>query len=103
MAEEARELAARGYHPSKIEAVLRFQGFLEAAEWIGQPYMHKQLKNIAERARRSDQIKWNALPPSKKKKYAGTTQAEIVWLNAGVIPNPAAQLLQLEQISGNPT
>ena len=40
----------------------------------------------------------------KRSKFvAGTTQAEIVWLKAGVIPNPAAQLLQLEQMSGNPT
>ena len=64
MAEEARELAARGYYPFKIEAVLKFYGFLEAAEWIGQAQIQKELKEIAERARRSDQIKWNALPPS---------------------------------------
>ena len=64
MAEEARELAARGYYPFKIEAVLKFYGFLEAAEWIGQAQIQKELKDIAETARRSDQIKWNSLPPS---------------------------------------
>jgi hypothetical protein len=44
--------------------VLRANGFPEAAEWIHQPHIYKELKDIAERARPSDQVKWNALPPS---------------------------------------
>ena len=38
MLEEARELAGRGHYPLMIEAVLRANGFPEAAEWIDQPH-----------------------------------------------------------------
>jgi hypothetical protein len=33
-------------------SVLRANGFPEAAEWIDQPHIHKELKDIAERARK---------------------------------------------------
>ena len=52
MLEQARELAARGHQPLMIEAVLRANGFPEAAEWIDQPHIHKELKNIADRVRK---------------------------------------------------
>ena len=58
LAEETRELAARGYYLFQVQAVLKAYGFPEAAEWI-----YNELKEIAERARRSDEIKWNSLPP----------------------------------------
>jgi hypothetical protein len=35
-----------------VEAVLRANGFPEAAEWIDQPHIYKELKDIAERARK---------------------------------------------------
>ena len=52
MLEQARELAARGHYPMMVEAVLRANGFPEAAEWIHQPNIYKELKDIAERARK---------------------------------------------------
>ena len=52
MLERARELAARGHQPLMIEAVLAANGFPEAAEWIDQPHIHKELKSIADRARK---------------------------------------------------
>jgi hypothetical protein len=61
--EQARELAARGHDPLMIETRLRVNGFPEAAEWIDPPNIHNELKDIADKARRSDQFKWNALPP----------------------------------------
>ena len=51
MLERARELAARGHYPSMI-AMLRAHGFPEAGEWIDQPNIHNELKDIAERARK---------------------------------------------------
>ena len=63
MLEQARELAARGHYPLMIETMLRTNGFPEAAEWIDPPNIRKELKDIADRARRSDQVSWNALPP----------------------------------------
>jgi hypothetical protein len=35
-----------------IEAVLAANGFPEAAEWIHQPHIHNELKNIADKARK---------------------------------------------------
>ena len=35
-----------------IETVLAANGFPEAAEWIDQPNIHNELKDIAERARK---------------------------------------------------
>jgi hypothetical protein len=52
MLEQARELAARGHYPMMIEAVLAANGFPEAAEWIDQPHIHKELKDIADKARK---------------------------------------------------
>jgi hypothetical protein len=43
MLEQAQELAARGHQPLMIIAVLRANGFPEAAEWIDQPHIHKEL------------------------------------------------------------
>jgi hypothetical protein len=52
MLEWARELAARGHYLSMIETLLRANGFSEAAEWIDQPNIHNELKDIAETARK---------------------------------------------------
>jgi len=52
MLEQACDLAARGHQPLMIEAVLRANGFPEAAEWIYQPHVHKELKDIADTARK---------------------------------------------------
>ena len=51
MLEQARELAARGHYPLMIENMLRANGFPEAAEWIDQPHIYKELKDIAETVR----------------------------------------------------
>src|SRR3954454_14184782 len=48
----ARELATRGHYPPVIEAVLTATGFAEAAEWIDQPHVFRELKDIADRARK---------------------------------------------------
>lgn len=53
MMKRARELAARGHYPVMIEAVLGANGFSEAAEWIEQPHIHNELKEIADSARRT--------------------------------------------------
>ena len=52
MLEQAQELAARGHQPLMIVAVLRANGFPEAAEWIDQHHTHKELKDIADAARK---------------------------------------------------
>lgn len=52
MLERARELAGRGHYPLMIEAVLSANGFPEAAEWIDQPHIFRELKDIADRARK---------------------------------------------------
>jgi hypothetical protein len=52
MLEQAQELAARGHQPLMIEAVLRANGFPEATEWIDQPHIYKELKRIANAARK---------------------------------------------------
>jgi hypothetical protein len=52
MLERARELAARGHYPLMIETMLRANGFYEAAEWMDQPHIYKELKDIAEIARK---------------------------------------------------
>ena len=46
MLEQAREVAARGHQPLMIEAVLRANGFPEAAEWIDQPHIRKEFRRI---------------------------------------------------------
>jgi hypothetical protein len=35
-----------------IESVLMANGFPEGAEWIDQPHIHNELKNIADKARK---------------------------------------------------
>jgi hypothetical protein len=52
MLDRARELAARGHYPMMIEAVLAANGFAEAAEWIDQPHIRREMKDIADRARK---------------------------------------------------
>src|SRR3954469_18216449 len=52
MLERAREVAARGHYPMMIESVLAANGFAEAAEWIDQPHIRRELKDIADRARK---------------------------------------------------
>ena len=52
MLEQARELAARGHQAGMIEAVLKANGFPEATEWIYRPHVHKELKDIADTARK---------------------------------------------------
>ena len=52
MLERARELAARGHYPLMIKTMLRAAGFPEAAEWLDQPDIQNELKDIAERARK---------------------------------------------------
>ena len=52
MLEQARELAARGHYALMIEALLMANGFPEAAEWIDQPHIRKELKDIADGARK---------------------------------------------------
>ena len=52
MLEQARELAARGHYPMMVEAVLRANGFPEASEWIYQPHIHHESKDIADTARK---------------------------------------------------
>lgn len=50
MLERARELARRGHYPMMIEAVLTANGFPEAAEWIDQHHVFRELKELADRA-----------------------------------------------------
>jgi hypothetical protein len=52
MLDRARELAARGHYPMMIEPLLAANGFPEAAEWIDQLHIYKELKDIADRARK---------------------------------------------------
>jgi hypothetical protein len=55
MLERARELARRGHYPAMIEAVLGANGFPEAAEWIEQSQIRRELKAIADQARRGQE------------------------------------------------
>jgi hypothetical protein len=52
MLEQACDLAARGHQPLMIEAVLRANGFPEAAEWVDQPHIHKELIIVADMVRK---------------------------------------------------
>jgi hypothetical protein len=54
MLERARDLASRGHYPLMIEAVLGANGFPEAAEFIEQPHVRRELKEIADRARQQN-------------------------------------------------
>ena len=48
----ARELAAHAHRVQMIEAMLAANGYPEAAEFIDQPHISNELREIAERARR---------------------------------------------------
>jgi hypothetical protein len=52
MLKRAYELASQGRRPQMIEAVLAANGFPEAAEFIEQHQIKKELLDIADRARR---------------------------------------------------
>ena len=46
-------MAQRGHYVAMIEGVLAANGFPEAREWIDQPHIHRELKDLADNARRS--------------------------------------------------
>ena len=54
MMKMARELAGHGHRPQVIEALLIANGFSEAAEFIHQPHMVRQLTDLAHQARQRD-------------------------------------------------
>jgi hypothetical protein len=51
----ARELAGRGHRLQMIEAVLAVNGFREASEFLARSNIGRELRNIADRARRRDE------------------------------------------------
>jgi hypothetical protein len=51
----ARELASHGHRPQMIEAMLVANGFQEAQEFIHQPHIMRELRDIADRARRREE------------------------------------------------
>jgi hypothetical protein len=55
MLKMARELATHGHRPQMIEAVLHANGFNEAGEFIDQPHILRELRDIADRARRREE------------------------------------------------
>jgi hypothetical protein len=55
MLKMARELAGHCYRPQMIEAMPRANGFPEASEFIEQPHIRNELRNIAVRAGRRDE------------------------------------------------
>lgn len=55
MLDRARELARYGHRPQMIESVLAANGFPEAAEWIEQPHISRELKDLADEARKARQ------------------------------------------------
>ena len=54
MMKMARELAGHGHRPQMIEALLIANGFPEAAEFIDQPHMVRQLTDLAHQARQGE-------------------------------------------------
>jgi len=52
MLERARELASHGHYPPMIEALLTANGFPEVAEWIDQSHVFRELREIADHARK---------------------------------------------------
>jgi hypothetical protein len=50
----ARELVGHGHRPQMIETVLAVNGFPEAMEFIDQPHIMRELKDIALRAGRRE-------------------------------------------------
>jgi|tagenome__1003787_1003787.scaffolds.fasta_scaffold20925502_3 hypothetical protein len=57
MMKMARELAGHGHRPQMIEAVLVANGFREAQDFIDQPHISRELRDIADRARRQEEPK----------------------------------------------
>jgi len=55
MMKMARELAGHGHRPQMIEAMLVANGFREAPEFVDQPHIHNELRDIALRAGRRDE------------------------------------------------
>jgi succinyl-CoA synthetase beta subunit len=55
MMKMARELAGHGHRPQMIESVLVANGFREAPEFVDQPHIHRELRDIADRARRREE------------------------------------------------
>jgi hypothetical protein len=53
MLKSAYELASQGHRPQMIETVLAANGFPEAAEFIEQHHIKKELVGLADQARRS--------------------------------------------------
>jgi hypothetical protein len=53
MLKRAYELASQGHRPQMIEAILAANGFPEAAEFIGQRALQKELIELADQARKS--------------------------------------------------
>ena len=51
----ARELAAKGHRIQMIEAMLAANGFAEAGEFIDQPHIWNELRDIVLRAGRRDE------------------------------------------------
>ena len=54
MLKMARELARHGHRLQMIEAVLEANGFHNAYDLLGQPHIHNELLDIADRARRGE-------------------------------------------------
>jgi hypothetical protein len=55
MIKMARELASHGHRPQMIESVLHANGFHEAAEFVEQPHILTELREIADKARRREE------------------------------------------------
>jgi hypothetical protein len=55
MMKMARELAGHGHRPQMIEAVLHANGLREAGDFIEQPHIIGELRDIADRARRREE------------------------------------------------
>ena len=55
MMKVARELAGHGHRPQMIEAMLLANGFPEAPEFIDQPHIRRELKDVAGLARRREE------------------------------------------------
>jgi hypothetical protein len=55
MLECARNLAPHGHYSAMIGAVLRGNGFPEAAEWIDQAHIRRELSEVADQACNSPQ------------------------------------------------
>jgi hypothetical protein len=55
MLKMAHKLAGRGHPLPMIEALLKANGFPEADVFLNQPPIHRELVDIADRVRRSEQ------------------------------------------------